>query len=242
MGDFVIPSSPPKACDPVEVVRKSAPLASRSTTDEPTNAGTSGDSRDSNPTECSSTDPLIEATCHDGRLKSKWSISPRPSTRVLVLGDSNMKLATTRLNSEYEIHAFSGAYISHMYTILAQSELDPPHFGCCHCSRDQSQGLPLQVRNATGPMDTSRTRRQVAGTREGALPGECQHRKKPTRTSGISTRRRAQKFGVRYIPPLPVDQVSIRSDDNSGIHHDSGTVQRILQSIKTHLDQPKFLN
>jgi hypothetical protein len=51
------------------------------------------------------------------------------------------------------------------------------------------------------------------------------------------------RFGTRYIAPLPLCDVSIDPGDvKYGIHHDSGTVQKILHSIRTHLDQSEFLN
>ena len=245
LGDFVIPSLPPKVPDSVEVAVEpipAAPLTGRSNTDDnSTKAGTSGRARDLNQTEGSGTDPQMEATYHDGRLKSKWSVSPRPSTRVLVLGDSNMKLAKTPLNSEYEIHAFSGAYIAHMYTILSQSELDPPISDVV---------IAVGINHGEASFDFA----TLPDLRKLARQAETLDEHVRVHFLGISTpeeananirdlnRAACQGFGDRYIPPLPVDQVSICRTDNSGIHHDSGTVHRILKSIKTHLSQPKFLN
>jgi hypothetical protein len=45
-----------------------------------------------------------------------------------------------------------------------------------------------------------------------------------------------KSFGDKFIPALPEDQVTISPIDPSNIHHNKETVEKIINSIKIHLN------
>src|SRR5206468_1576503 len=113
-----------KVSDPVDVIEEpnpAQPSTSKSISNNPVNTGSSNASPGSNLTEGVDTYPEVGAIIHDKDNKKEWSpLTTRPSTKVLIIADSNMKLAKTRGN-DYEVHAFPEAYLSHVCKILDDS-------------------------------------------------------------------------------------------------------------------------
>jgi hypothetical protein len=182
--------------------------------------------------------PTVGATCYDRSKKDEWIISTKRNSKVVIIGDSNMRLAKTHEADHFEVLAFPGAHLSHVYTLLYEA-----YFRRSDTDVVIAVGInhrELDFKNKTLPelskvFDYARRLDQKVH-----FLGVSTAKEYPA----IRELNKAAKarFGTRFIAPLPVDQVSIPPLDNFGIHHDAGTVDRILASIKIHLRQSRSLN
>jgi hypothetical protein len=183
-------------------------------------------------------DPEVAAIHHDRNAKKDWCVDTKPTTKVLVIGDSNLRTAKTR-GTDYEVHSFPGAHLSHVYDILYESELS-------ESITDVVIAVGINHRDAnfkdTRTLLNRIARRTVGMDQRVHFLGVSTAEKPNGNIQDLNATAR-DKFGTRYIAPLPLCDVSIDPGDVTyGIHHDSGTVQKILHSIRTHLGQSEFLN
>lgn len=238
---FMVTNAPPKVADKVATIEEPIPpqpSSSKGTTSVPKDLEIYGDTASSGPTDFAIKSPEINATYHTGENKKKWRARTRPSTTVLVIGDSNMRLGKTR-DSKYEVHAFSGANLSHAYDILYHSELETP-------ITDIVVAIGINNRDCDFNLGTLPYLDKIA--RRAAIMDQRVHflgvstPKEPTLSIRELNKKAKEMFGTQYITPLPFDQVSVLQSDTTGIHHDDGTVRRILDSIRVHLGQQQFLN
>lgn len=181
----------------------------------------------------------IVAVPHRSVDKSSWQVTTKPTTRLLIIGDSNLKLAKTR-DSHVEIHSFSGARLSHINDILSMSTLG-----------DSVKDIVVAtgINNRTGdnnfPLDFKKMKEITSKMKQTVhFVGVSQ---KLSEAKEIDNIRRLNKeaydtFGDRYITPLAPGYIDIIRTDHFRIHHEVGTVNRILDSIFKHIRQYNHLN
>jgi hypothetical protein len=195
-------------------------------------------SEDSNPSMTLDMSPEIGAIVHDGQNKKDWILRTKSHTKMVIIGDSNMRLAKTR-GTTAEVHAFPGAHLNHVYELLDETKFSESvtdiviAVGINHKDWDfKSMILPVLSKIAE--------RAQTIDQRVHFLGVSTA--REPTPAIRDLNKAAKEKFESLFIAPLPVDQVSILPQDKYRIHHDTGTVNRILHSIKVHLCQSRFLN
>src|SRR6201996_4028559 len=174
---------------------------------------------------------------YNSKNKGMWKLNVRHKPTTLVLGDSNMRLARN-IPDDWEIHVYPGAYLRHAVSLL------------------QTTGLPDSIKNivvAVGvnhrSMEYASTKLEFGRVRAQAkiLGGKQLHFLGVSTSSGLSTTEAANirqlnadagsSFGNRkFIRPLPTEQVTIAPSDPFRIHHDHPTVDRVIESIKVHLN------
>jgi hypothetical protein len=185
------------------------------------------------PASTSSNTDHLRRFVYDNKKKTEWELNIHKQPTTLILGDSNMKLARN-IPDDWEIHAYPGAYLSHAAILL------------------QTKDLPESIKNivvAVGVNNRSwkytvSTKPDLTrvGTRAKALGGRVHFLGistsglpsfQDTNIKQLNTDARSS-FGRNYIHPLPTEQVIIAPSDP--IHHDQSTVDRIIDSIKCHLN------
>ena len=181
----------------------------------------------------------VKAKVHSKGTKSNWALKSRPSTRILVIGDSNLALGKTR-GTDYEIQAYPGAYFSHMTQILSSAVLGDAVTDIVVAAGINHRGWDFKI----STLPDLRKLHSVAST----MKQRVHFLGVSSQLSNVSERdniryinKEAQeRFGSEmFIPPLPPGQVCVGSD---GIHHDVGTVSKILESIMKHVGQSGCLN
>ena len=185
---------------------------------------------------------LVErVVVHDGQ-KEDWEVEVGPQSRVLVIGDSNLRNADPRsIPSDWEVHASPGAKYRHVTNILQRwgeslSRADP---------EDMLDHLIIQV-------GINHREESIDVIREEVIKMERTARGLARTVSimGISTaqildeaiRRNVEKINqllargsLEYIPPLPIADVHIRPGDSYKIHFDPGTIDRVLKSAVSNV-------
>jgi hypothetical protein len=189
------------------------------------------------PASTSSNTDHLRRFIYDSKKKNAWELKIHKQPTTLILGDSNMRLARN-IPDDWEIHAYPGAYLKHAANLLQPNK--------------QPNKLPDSIKNivvAVGVNNRSwvyarSTKPDLTrvGTRAKALGGRVHFL--GISTSGLSSDEDANikqlntdarsSFGRNFIHPLPTEQVIIAPSDP--IHHDQSTVDRIIDSIKCHLN------
>jgi len=169
---------------------------------------------------------------HYNKTKASWTATVDEKTSVLIIGDSNIKLARS-LPVGWEAHVFSGAKLDHAAAII--DKLKPSN-------NLRSIVVAVGINNRTWQFDgikhdlykvsNSLARKNVAGYFVGvSLPPELP-REETNRMKSLNSTAK-ERFRHRYIEA--VKEVSVSPTDEFRIHYDQVTVDRIIESIKSHL-------
>jgi hypothetical protein len=173
---------------------------------------------------------------HDGADKPAWILQPSEGTKVLVIGDSNLRHAdAAKTPDDWEIHAFPGGKFKHVATLLdkmlcpATLEHVIVQVGINHRSEaldvtTQDIGRMERCFSRFDGLVWTATGVSVAASLDVAA-------KQTVRRINQSLKRGAPHF----IEPLGEDEVGISPTDDSGIHHDVGTVDAIISSMIQHV-------
>lgn len=171
-------------------------------------------------------------TAHQGGAKKDWGITLKDGTEVLIVGDSNMRYAR-HLPSQWEVHVFPGAYLSHVATII--ENLNPPNslksIVVAAGINNRTWKAAKDVRHDVHKIHNVTERVGVAIHFLGIsmppqLPsGELQQLRDLNKAA-------KDRFKQRYIEP--VSKVSVSPTDLFRIHYDQVTVDRIIENINKH--------
>ena len=169
----------------------------------------------------------------DKKLRRNWQIIPMSETNIIVIGDSNMRLATPPQNN-WEIHCFPGANLAHVVDILKASKFPPQikdiviTVGINHRNWDFKSSTSVEVRKILAILRDMNVRYHFAGvsTTDKLTTQEM----KNIKDLNEDLQQRLRKY---YIKPLPVEDTIVQHDN---IHHTEETVTKIILIICQHLD------
>jgi len=170
---------------------------------------------------------------HDNTSKSRWKLVIKNSPSTVLVTDSNFRLAhDIPIPDDWEIHVYPGNNFAHTTNILKTATIPD-------CVKNVI--LAVGINNKEWKFETS-TRPDL-----NKMVVEAKKMKPSVHFLGVSTvdppasikminESGRRNFGDKFIPALPEDQVTISPIDPLGIHVDKVTVQKIINSIKDHLN------
>lgn len=173
---------------------------------------------------------------HRTRKEERWSVTIRPSETTLLIGDSNMRLATM-IPTSWTSHVFPGAKSRDVVDILRS--LDVRH-------GDQLRRVIVQVaindRDDPVPTDYIAEAARICKSLRLQLiyVGVPLPTDAPSRVANsVREFNAATQSEVRtlFISPVPSSQVVISRGDRHGIHHTVDTVQAVVRSIIQFIDR-----
>ena len=176
----------------------------------------------------------IETTIvHVNQRKIDWSVQSK--AKIVIIADSNFRLCSCD-DKDYEIHVFPGANLSHANKILDTAVFSPATqdviiaIGINNRSWNFNASTMPDIRKVANQAEKIKPRLHFLGVSVAALENP---------EDGDNIKRlnaeMHERFGRRFIKPLPSSLVSIVPTDPYGIHHDKNTVNRILNSIRNHI-------
>lgn len=173
---------------------------------------------------------------HEGP-KDKWSLKPADDTKVLVIGDSNLRSADAYRTTPdgWEVHSFPGGKLQHVTSLVSDMPCPPT-----------LEHIVVQVGINHRQDDVETTNQQIARL-EQALEGFAVK----ASVTGISVAKSLNEMAKRnvvrinqtlkdcralhYIAPLAENEVVISPTDGMGIHYDGPTIDRIISSMVEHV-------
>lgn len=175
---------------------------------------------------------------HDSTAKASWTLEPCEGTKVLVIGDSNLRKAdaTGDATAGWEIHSFSGAKFKHVSLLVEQMRCPTSlehvivQVGVNH--RDDALDATTQdLYRLEKALETLGCNFSFAGV---SVPATLELSAKCT------VRRINQNLNLgalKFIPALREDEVGISPGDGFGIHHDDATVGKVIASMVAHVQR-----
>ena len=180
----------------------------------------------------------MKTILHPSHSKQTWCLTPKLGTRVLVLGDSNMKLCI-QVQKEYEVHAFSGAHLAHINVLLTETTFPSS-------IKDIVIAVGINNRDKSFPHTTIHDLRKTISIAKGL--------KQRIHFVGVSAQNdpsgniqrlnelASKWFMGNYIVPIPPEEVEILPTDTKfGIHHSFDTVQTVFSHILYHIETLNLL-
>jgi len=175
--------------------------------------------------------------------KEALQLEPKPTTKTLVIGDSNLRNAdATKLPGDWEIHSYPGAKFKHVKQVLKGLKDNMVKTG----KPDKLDRIIIQVGiNHRGEQvenissDVSQIEQIVAdlcqsahfvGISTAESLDDATHRSVSRINQYLS---QSDKLG--YIPPLNRAEVYLRPNDTYGIHFDESTLGKVVNSIVSHV-------
>ena len=178
-----------------------------------------------------------------GGDKNDWKIVPDRRTKVLVVGDSNLRKVTP-IPSGWEVHCLPGGKLQHMNAALkdlllrCSTELAVVYVQAGINHRDQQ---PDEYRRHLEQLMMLNCQTSV----EIAFVGVPKSRSlTPTQRENIDALNdlTSHAFADQFVQPIPEDQVEILQTDTQKIHHTAYTTGRIMSSIRKHAQLHRHLN
>ena len=148
----------------------------------------------------------------------------------VILADSNFRYWQPE-DESYEAHVFPGAHLSHAIRMLETAKLPDTVRNLIICvginNRDwELTSTAIDLRKLATAAEKLKQKVYFLGVSSPRLPDRNEN------DNIIRLNHDArERFGGRFIPPLPQDEVRIRRGDSYGIHHDDETVRRVFSSI-----------
>ena len=177
---------------------------------------------------------------YDPRRKDEWEVCPSPLTKVLLIGDSNMKLARD-LPKDWEIHALCGGRFHHVTTILRQLQLS----SCLRCiivqvGINHNEDLDEIRRDEAEDMLRELRRLEVRSLYVGvSIPSGLSN--ESTATLEALNTDMFKYFAASYVYELDPKEVKIDPADPYGVHYTGSTVDRIIDSVVRRVAALKLL-
>ena len=179
--------------------------------------------------------PNKNVIIHDDKSKSDWKLDIKGSPYTVLITDSNFRLAShdIPIPDDWEIHVYPGNYFAHTAKILKTATIP-----------DCVEYLILAVGiNHKGWKFETSTKPDW-----NKMVAEAKKMKETVLFLGVSTvnppesikainENGMRTFHHNFIPALPEDQVTISPIDPFNVHHDKITVEKIIKSIRIHLQK-----
>jgi hypothetical protein len=170
--------------------------------------------------------------------KTKWTIEPKPDTRVLVVGDSNMRDAP-KVPAEWEIHSLPGAKLDHVTSMLRrmkqrlQENAKLQHViiqvGINHCSSFSSM-----YKYALGEISDEINDIGVSCSYCGIAADSSRLPEKEFKKIKEINEYVKMVWLNSYIEPLPETEIRIQQFDAWGIHYTRETIGKIVNKMVVH--------
>ena len=175
-----------------------------------------------------------------GDDKKSWSIKPAADTTVLVVGDSNLQLASA-IPPAWEVMSFKGAKLLHIHKLLLSLNTESykyPRLACIVLAvginnRGNMRSTNVPDHNKLlATMTRSKIKCYLLGV---SIPTELPEKELYELT--MINQHSYGRLRNSFIPPLPQKDVSIVPSDPFGIHYDCSTVSRLLKKIMDFLGE-----
>jgi hypothetical protein len=168
---------------------------------------------------------------HEGWAKNTSILRVRPNTMHVILADSNFRFHRVK-HDDYEVHVFPGANLSHACAILKNAVIPHTVHSVIICVGMNNRSWKYNVSTAPD------LRKLVAVTKDlnllsyflGVSTPRLMDQEEKDNVARLNADA-CDRFGDRFIPPLPQDQVRMTTGDKYGIHHDEDTVRKVFFSI-----------
>lgn len=177
-----------------------------------------------------------EVVIHSSKLKDKWEITAAPDTRVLVIGDSNLRNAdASKVPRDWEMHAFPGAKYQHV------TEIAKKQFGTGNLRHIVIQvGINHRDDNDVFTNDCLKKLEQELEDRAPYITF-CGIPTAATMDAGMkgrihNTNDVIKKTAFMYLTPPKENEVRILPEDRWGIHHDQESTDSIVSGIVRHVE------
>jgi hypothetical protein len=172
--------------------------------------------------------------------KTKWMIEPKPETKILIVGDSNMRDAP-RVPAEWEIHSLPGAKLNHVTSMLRRMKQQLPkdtnlkhviiQVGINHRS-----SLTSKYEYDLGEISDEISDIGVSSSYCG-IAVDCR-RLPENEVEKINEINNYVKtvWMNSYIDPLPETEIRIQESDVFGIHYTRETIGKIVNRMVDHIN------
>jgi hypothetical protein len=187
--------------------------------------------------------PACRIAVHDGP-KDNWRVKVRPGSKVLVIGDSNLKHTVPKdFPPGWEIHACAGANFRHVIRVLSdygeRVRENPPEVMLDHII------IQVGVNHRDDPMDTMREiiirlETVAAGlARSVSIVGisVAKELDEPVRKNVDNLNKFLSQGSFNYISPLPLVDVGLRPKDPCKVHFDERTLRKVIDSMINHVNR-----
>lgn len=167
--------------------------------------------------------------------KEDWRIVPSPTTKILVIGGSNLRRFAS-IPKGWEIHSLPGAKLQHVNNTLedlllqASENLSAVYVYAGINHRDQH---PDAYTRHIEWLLSLRTQTSVRIAFVGVPTPATLTREQRRNVETLNTRM-AEALGDDFIQRIPDEQVEILQNDPYRIHHTAYTSNRIMSTIRKH--------
>jgi len=186
----------------------------------------------SNPSNQSSSHP-VQVFVHDNQPKCRWKLQVNNSPSTVLLTDSNFRLANDiPIPEDWEIHVYPGNSFLNTANLLKTADIP-------NCVKNIVLAVGINHRGwsfcKSVRTDWNKMLAQTNSLKP-AIHFLGVSTASPNETIKTINEEGKKRFGGKFIPALPEAQVTISPTDPFKIHHDKVTVEKIINSIKIHLN------
>ena len=180
-------------------------------------------------------------TIHQTDKKDEWELKVADRTRVLVIGDSNLR-DTPQVPDHWEVHCFPGARMQHVTKMLdtLSPQASVSHI-VCQVGINHRDDAPSRMKGEFRQMEA----RLLSTGKTVICTGIPVPMTATARHAGTINELNALFAGgpFKYICPVPSNRVTIKPmDTRHGIHHTQETVELVLQSMVNEVEIDMALN
>jgi hypothetical protein len=172
----------------------------------------------------------------DGKKKNDWKLELLPSTKTIVIGDSNLRLVEEKdVPDDWQVYCFPGARFHHVAQLLETATL-----------RDKNVVVQVGINHRDEQVERYKDNAELVYER---IVGKGAHPvfvgiSIPTTITGVPQLHLGELNYVmlsvygktNYVSSLPPGEAQVSMNDSFGIHYTAPTVARILNKIKSHLN------
>ena len=172
---------------------------------------------------------------YDKTNESQWKLNIHNNPTTVVIADSNMRSARN-IPDGWEVHAYPGAYLLHVANLLQSTKFPESvkniivSAGINNRSWDYARSCKHDLLSVCTKAKQLGNKVHFLGISSSGLPAHIAANVRMMNTDAEA------HLNKRFIQPLQPDQVTIVSLDPQKIHHDRTTVDKIINSIKCHLN------
>lgn len=172
--------------------------------------------------------------------KSVWKLHTREDTKVLIIGDSNLKFAS-ELDPEWEVHSYSGGSFQNLQPIIDKAKISKniSDIVVClginhHRSNFVSTTRP-EFNKLIHSLSAHHKKIHVMGVPIATSYNPSIQRAMGTLNDFLKEKSKEGRF--KYFEPTPTNiEIHTAPSDLTGIHLDRDSVSTILENIRKYLD------
>ena len=170
--------------------------------------------------------------------KDEWTIQPKPETRILVVGDSNLR-DSPEVPVEWEIHSLPGAKLEHVTKMLRRMKTILPannklngiviQVGINHRSSFSSL-YKYEMRDIIDEINEMDVQSSYCGV---AISSSKRPMTEIQKVNEINAHAK-KLWQSNYIDALPETEVVIKNNDIYGTHYTRDTIRKVIERIYNH--------